>query len=1035
MIEAILRFAIRQRLFVVLLGVVLLGIGGYNALQLPIDAVPDITTKQVVINATAAGLGPEEIERQVTFPLEVALAGTPRLKETRSISQFGLSQVTVVFEEDTDLYFARQLVAERLVSAQAELPPGATAQMGPVSTGLGELSHIKLENPSLSLRERRALMDWVVRPQLLTVPGLAEVNPWGGTVRQWQVKVDPQKLLAYRLTLRDLTDALEKNNQNASGSYLAQGASQAMVRSVGMLTGPEDIKNVVVAVREGLPVTVALLATVEEGDAIRQGAFSEDGAGEQSYCVALLLIGENGRIVMQGVRQKLTQIEKTLPAGSKLVGFLNRDVLINRTLETATKNLVEGGVLVIVVLFAFLLQLRAGLIVSSVIPLAMLVAIIGMRHWGISANLMSLGALDFGLIVDGAVIIVENAVRLLAVRHHQLGRELSEDERQHVLYEAALEVLKPSLFGIFIIIATYLPILTLQGVEGKMFRPMGLTVILALLGALLLSLTWVPALCAYALKVKDEKHNRVLEAVERLYKPLLTAAIRARAWTVGLAVAFVLGCFALFPLLGSTFIPELDEGAVAISGFYPAGTSLEETVDRSDRLERALRTAFPDEVKKVVSRIGRPEVATDPMLIHQTDTLIELWPKQRWKRAHTKEELVQKLSELTDKSPGFEGSYTQPVKMRMDEMVQGQGLRADLGIKIFGPDNKVLAETAQKLAAIVEKVPGAADVSVEATEGMPQLQILLDRAALARRGVAIEDVNAVVETALGSKSVTTISEASQRVEVSVRLEHAFRDTPEKIGALLVPTPEGAQVPLSSLATIGYVDGPIQISRENGQRRVVVLSNVRGRDLGGFTEEVQRQIQKQLTLPTGYGLVFGGTYEQLQSGRARLLVVVPITFLLVFLLLFTTLGSFKQAALVFTGIPFAITGGILALLLRQMPFSISAGIGFIALAGIAVLNGLVMITFINQLRDEGWSVAEAVQRGALARLRPVLMTASVASIGFIPMALATGSGAEVQKPLATVVIGGLLTSTLLTLVVLPTLYAWLERDTRQTVSGG
>nr|WP_281380389.1 CusA/CzcA family heavy metal efflux RND transporter [Armatimonas rosea] len=1027
-----MRFAIRQRLFIVMLGFLLLGIGGYNALQLPIDAVPDITTKQVVINATATGLGPEEIERQLTFPLEVALAGTPKLKETRSISQFGLSQVTVVFDDDTDLYFARQLVAERLTVAQGELPPGATAEMGPVSTGLGELSHIKLENPNLSLRERRALMDWVVRPQLLTVPGLAEVNPWGGTVRQWQVKVDPQKLLAYGLTLRDLTEALEKNNQNASGSYLAQGASQAMIRSVGMLTGPEDIKHVVVAAKDGIPITVGMLATVEEGDAIRQGAFSEDGIGEQSYCVALLLIGENGRIVMQGVGAKLKQIEKTLPAGSKLVGFLNRDVLINRTLETATKNLTEGGLLVIVVLFAFLLQLRAGLIVSSVIPLAMLFAIIGMRHWGISANLMSLGALDFGLIVDGAVIIVENTVRQLAERRHHLHRDLTEDERQHVLYEAALEVLKPSLFGIFIIIATYLPILTLQGVEGKMFRPMGLTVILALLGALLLSLTWVPALCAYFLKVKEEKPNRVLEVIERFYAKLLQGAVRARMLTAGLALGFVVGCFALFPLLGSTFIPELDEGAAAISGFYAPGTSLEEVVDRSQRLETALRTSFPDEVKKVVTRIGRPEVATDPMLIHQTDTLIELWPKAHWKRARTKEELVRKLSELTDKSPGFEASYTQPVKMRMDEMVQGQGLRAELGIKLFGTDNKVLAEVAAKMATIVEKVRGAADVSVEATEGMPQLQIELDRAAIARWGVSVSDINAVIETALASKTVTSITDGSQRVEVNVRLEKPFRDDTQKIGRLLVPTSAGSQVPLGSLAKIGYVNGPIQISRENGQRRVVVMSNVRGRDLGGFTEEVQQRLQKEIHLPTGYRMEFGGTYEQLQSGRARLMVVVPLTFLAVFVMLFMTLGSLKQAALVFTGIPFAITGGILALLARQMPFSISAGIGFIALAGIAVLNGLVMITFINQLRQEGRSVAEAVHQGALARLRPVLMTASVASIGFIPMALATGSGAEVQKPLATVVIGGLITSTLLTLVVLPTLYAWFEQGKKETL---
>lgn len=1030
MIEFILAFALEHRRVVIAVAVAAALVGIFEGSRLPIDAVPDVTSKQVVINVSAAGLGPEEIERHVTFPVELALTGLPRLVLTRSLSIFGLSQVTVIFEDDVDLYFARQLVAERLVTVRDELPPGARAEMGPVSTGLGELVHLKIDAPHLSLRERRSLMDWIVRPQLLTVPGLAEVNPWGGTVRQHQVLIDPDKLASFGLSFREVVDALSQSNENAGGAYIQQGTRQALVRGVGMLTSAADIGSIVVAVKADVPVTLAHVARIVEGDAVRQGACTEDGRGEEVFALALLLIGENGRVVMNEVGGRLAAIEKMLPAGTRLSGFLDRSTLIGRTVRTATTNLVEGGLLVIAVLFAFLMQLRAGLIVSSVIPLSMLVTLAGMRRMGLSANLMSLGALDFGLIVDGAVIIVENVVRRLALAH-EAGGVLTESEHRRVVHEAASEVLRPSLFGVGIIVATYAPILTLTGVEGKMFRPMGLTVIMALAAAVVASLTVVPALCVGWLPVGAEPHNPLVQWLERAYRPALDWHIQRRARTMQLAIVFVLACFAAFPFLGSEFIPELDEGAVAVSCAYDPGLSLAEVIRRSTALEKALLATFPDEVERVVTRIGRPEVATDPMLTTQTDVMIALRPRGSWTRAHTKEELVARFAALFASAPELEATFTQPIKMRMMEMVEGQGMKADLGVKIFGPDLATLESLGEKAARIVAAVPGNADARLETTSGLPQLQLRIRRDRIARYGVRIADVTAVIEAAIGGKTVTRITDGASRTDVAVRLEEPYRDSPERIAAIRVPAPGGRHLPLGELAEIATVEGPVQISRERGQRRVVVLANVRGRDLGSFAEEVQRQIDANLRLPAGYWIEFGGTYERLSSGRARLAIVVPLTFLAVFLLLCTTLGSLSQAAQVFTGIPFAITGGIIALFLRTMPFSISAGVGFIALAGIAVLNGLVMITFINQLRADGLPVVEAVTTGALARLRPVLMTAAVASIGFAPMALSTGSGAEVQRPLATVVIGGLVSSTVLTLLVLPAIYVWLEKDPTDT----
>lgn len=1024
MLEAIIRFSVRNRAIVLVLTVLLVGAAVYQALQLPIDAVPDITNKQVVINALAPGLGAQEVERQITFPIELGLAGLPYLKETRSVSMFGLSQVTVVFDDSMDIYFARQLVSERLQAIQDTLPPGVRAEMGPVSTGLGELAHIEIRNPDLNLMERSTLADWVVRPQLLTTPGLAEITRWGGATRQFQVQVDPKRLESYGLTLRDVLEAIATNNQNTGGAYILRGGQQALVRGVGQLSGLDDLRRVVIASHNGTPITLSQVATITEAPAVRYGAMTQNGEGEQVYVVTLLLIGENGRVVVQRVKEKLIQIEKSLPAGTRLIVHLDRAKLINGTLRTVLTNLTEGALLVVILLFLFLLQLRAGLIVSSVIPLAMMVAVLGMRMFGVSVNLMSLGAIDFGLIVDGAVIIVENTVRRLSQAVRATPGGLTRDELERLIHDSTVEVIRPALFGVFIIMAAYVPILTLSSVEGRMFRPMGLTVIFALTGAMLLSLTAVPALCAQFLKPQAERENRVLGWLSRLYERALRWHLDRRAFTLTVALLFVAICFSLFTRLGSVFVPELDEGNIAIPSSYPPDTSLEEVVRLSGRLEKHLRARFPNEIAHIFTRIGRPEAATDPMLNNQVDIMLELHPRERWRRARTKPELVEQVAQEVAKMPGLSPTFTQPIKMRMDEMLEGVGVRADLAVKIFGADMEQLNRIGRLVEAEVRKVRGAVDVALETTEGLPQLQIAIDRERIARYGIHVQDVMDAIEAALAGKVATTIVQGNQRVEVALRLQEAYRKTPEAIGRLLIPTPSGARVPLSQIAEIKIVEGPVRITRENGQRRVLVLANARGRDLGSVAEEVQQRLQR-LNLPVGYWIEYGGSYEHLVSGRARLSLVVPATFSAILMLLILALGNIRYALMVFTAIPFALTGGILSLLMRGMPFSMSAGVGFIALGGIAVLNGLVMISAINQLRLQGRSCLEAVIEGARMRMRPVLMTASVASFGFLPMAISHGMGAEVQRPLATVVIGGLITSTLLTLIVLPTLYAWVE----------
>lgn len=1021
MINYLLEFSIRNRLVVVLFSLVIFVAGLWNAVLLPIDAVPDITNKQVQVNVQAPALGPEEIERQITFPLELAFAGLPNLAEVRSISQFGLCQVTVVFKDEVDIYFARQLINERLADARQQFPAGAKLDLSPVSTGLGEILYLKLDNPKLSLMERRSLVDWTVRPQLLAAGGLAEVNTWGGEVKQLQVLIDPRKLQSFGFSIKDVIAALANNNSNGGGASVRLGSEQQIVRSIGQFKGPDDVAKAVIGQHRGTPVLISQVAEVKMGPMVRQGAMTENGQGEEVFAISMLLLGENGRMAVERVKARAKLVEKALPEGSKLVPFLDRSELIDRTLKTGATNLIEGGVLVIALLFLFLLQWRAGLIVSCAIPLSMLMAMMAMRHFNISANLMSLGAIDFGLIVDGAVIIVENCVRRLSERHAELGRDLSEPERLHEILEGSKEVRQATQFGELIIIATYLPILTLQDIEGKMFRPMGLTVIFALLGAMLLSFTLIPSLCSLFLKLRQETHNPVMQFLTDWYRRLLTATLdKTKTLLVGAAITVAIAG-AFYTRLGSEFIPELDEGALAVQAAFLPSISLEEVVSKTSQTEKFLLAKYPNEIKKVVSRIGRAEIATDPMLICQVDMLLELQDEAKWTQAHSRAELVEKMSHVLEEIPYANFSFSQPIKMRMMELIEGTGIRADLGIKLFGSDSKILLEQANLIADVLRSVKGAADVQVETTQGLPQLEIVIDREKIARYGINVADVNLVVETALGGTPITRINDASQRFDVCARYSDALRNNPEEIRKLMIEAPDGRQVPLSELAKFNSIQGPVQISRENGQRRIVIQSNVRGRDLGGFVEDAQRQIESKVKLPAGYILEFGGTYEKLVTGRQRLAVVVPLTFSLVFLLLYLTFDNLRQAAIVFTGIPFAVTGGVVALWMRGMPVSISASIGFIALAGVAVLNGLVMVSHIRGgLATATEHFKTVVIAGACDRLRPVLMTASVACFGFLPMAFSNGAGAEVQRPLATVVIGGLVTSTLLTLLILPSL---------------
>ncbi|HEY0970081.1 MAG TPA: CusA/CzcA family heavy metal efflux RND transporter [Gemmatimonadales bacterium] len=1024
--RSIIGFVLKQRLLVLALTVLLVGVGIWSAVRLPIDAVPDVTNVQVQINTNAAALPPTEVERQVTLPVELAMFGLPNLEEIRSISKFGLSQVTVVFEEGTDIYFARQQVQERLQQAREEIPEGyGTPEMGPISTGLGEVFQYTIEADSgsgIDATELRTLQDWVVAPQLRAVPGVAEVNAFGGFEKQYQVLVRPDALVQYDLTLQQVLDAVAANNQNAGGGYITKGAEQLVIRGVGQVQDLDQIRNIVVASRGGTPVRVGDVGEVVIGSTIRQGAVTKDGTGEVVTGIVMMRMGENSRTVVNAVKEKFDQAAKSLPEGVQLRPFYDRAELVNRTIKTVEKNLIEGAVLVIAVLFLLLGNIRAALIVALAIPLSMFFALSGMVKAGIAGSLMSLGAIDFGLVVDGSVVMVENSMR-------RIGHRKPGESFLHTVLEGCAEVARPILFGVGIIIVVYLPILTLEGVEGKMFRPMALTVVFALVGSLLLTFLLTPVLISIFLKGKVvEKDVWLMRQAKRIYEPTLAWTLaHSRKVIAGAATAVVLA-LAAAPFLGSEFIPQLDEGDFALQVLRLPSVSLEESVRQTTQLEQVLLTEFPNEVRDVVAKTGRAEIATDPMGVNISDIFVLLKPRDGWTRARTKEELEVAMNETLSRIPGLVVSFSQPIELRVNELVAG--VRSDLAIKIYGDDLGELSQAANQVVAQVSRLEGATGFKAQQLEGMPQLQITVLPDQLARYGINAADVMQVVE-ALGGTQVSQVLEGQRRFALAVRFPEDVRRNAATISSILVSAPTGERVPLGTLARVEEVDGPAEISHENGSRLVIVEGNVRGRDIGSFVADVRTHFDDgTIELPTGYRHDFGGQFENLERASRRLMLVVPLSLLLIFLLLFATFKSVRQAALVFTGIPLAAVGGVFALFLRGLPFSISAGVGFIALFGVAVLNGLVMVTYINELRQHGRPLDEAVREGAMTRLRPVLMTALVASLGFIPMALSRGAGAEVQRPLATVVIGGLITATLLTLLVLPLLYLLFERRQAQ-----
>ncbi|HKR21729.1 MAG TPA: CusA/CzcA family heavy metal efflux RND transporter [Pyrinomonadaceae bacterium] len=1026
MINAIIRFSVAHRLIVMLLVIILIGAGWYSLRRLPIDAVPDVTNVQVQVLTAAPSLAPLEIERQITFPVEVAMSGLPNIQEIRSVSKFGLSAVTIVFSDSVDTYFARQLVLERLSQAREQIPENiGSPEMGPISTGLGEIYQYELRAAPGSGHDPTALrtiQDWNVRRQLLGVPGITEVNSFGGLEKQYQVQLDQTKLQAYGLSLRDVLESVARNNANVGGAYIEHGSEQYLLRGIGLAETAQDISNIVVKTgREGVPVYVRDVGEVVTGATVRQGAVTADGEGEIVAGIAMMLKGANTRTVVDRVKERIAQIQTTLPKGVELIPFYDRAELVDRTIWTVVKNLTEGALLVIIVLVLLLGNWRGSLLVATIIPLSMLFAAILMRLFNVSGNLMSLGALDFGLIVDGAVVMVENGVR----RRSEARHKHTDESPERTILEACMEVGRPVVFAVAIIMIVYLPILTLTGIEGKMFKPMALTVVFALLGSLILSLTYVPAAMTYLLRGHvSERESLVIRFAKRHYRTVLAYVTGRRRTALILASALVLLSFAIFPWLGSEFIPRLDEGAFAVQIQQLPSVSLTQSVQTVSEAEKVLKT-FP-EVTKVVSKTGRAEVATDPMGVETTDVYVALKPHSEWTTVDTREELIEKMSEaLETKVPNGAFSFSQPIELRVSELIAG--VRSDVAIKIFGDDLDVLKRTGEQIGRAVAKVQGAQDLKVEQVSGLPQLQIKVDREAVSRYGINVEDVNDVVESIVAGKSAGQVYEGEQRFNLVVRFTEEISKDIESVKNVLVSAPNGSRIPLFQLADIRVVEGPAQISREDTRRRIGVELNVRGRDIGSFVQEAQAVVGREVNLPPGYYVRWGGTFENLERASSRLLIVVPLALFLIFVMLFTTFGSARQALLIYTGIPFAVVGGIFALLLRGMPFSVSAGVGFIALFGVAVLNGVVMVSYINKLRDEGKSIMEAITEGAETRFRPVLMTALVASLGFIPMAISSSAGAEVQRPLATVVIGGLITSTVLTLLILPTLYGWFEKE--------
>ena len=1055
-LEAIIRLAIAHRWLMLAMTLALVALGAWSFSKLPIDATPDITNVQVQINTEASGYSPLESEQRVTFPIETAMAGLPGLDYSRSISRYGLSQVTVAFKDGTDLYFARQQVGERLQQVKSQLPAGLDPHMGPIATGLGEIfmytveaspEAVKKDGTPWTATDLRTLQDWVVRPQLRNTPGVTEVNTIGGFARQIHITPEPSKLVALGFTLHDVVAAVAANNQNIGAGYIERNGQQFLVRVPGQVADLDAIRDIVLDRREGVPIRVRDVAEVGEGPELRTGAATQNGK-EVVLGTVFMLVGANSRDVAQAAAEKLKEANASLPAGVEATAVYDRTALVDRTIATVSKNLIEGALLVIVVLFLLLGNFRAALITAAVIPLAMLFTVSGMVRGGVSGNLMSLGALDFGLIVDGAVIIIENCLRRFGEMQHQLGRVMTEEERHDVTASATAEVIRPSLFGLGIIAAVYLPIFALTGIEGKMFHPMAITVVLALTGAMLLSLTFVPAAIAVFLGGRvDEKENRVMQWARSRYEPLLAWSLRRGKWVMGGAVVLMALCALLATRLGTEFIPNLDEGDIALHALRIPGTSLDQAVKMQSTLEARIKQ-FP-EVDRVFGKLGTAEVATDPMPPSVADTFLMMKPRSEWPDPRKpRAELVAQIETAVKQLPGNNYEFTQPIQMRMNELISG--VRADVAIKLYGDDLDTLVEVGKRIEEVAKSVSGSADVKLEQATGLPLLTITPDRNALVRYGLNPGVVQETVATAVGGEVSGQLFEGDRRFDIVVRLPERLRQDPAALADLPIPLggSENADessrvggfsagtprtVPLREVAKIETLQGPNQINRENGKRRVVVTANVRGRDLGGFVNELQQRIGAEVEVPTGYWIDYGGTFEQLISAGQRLSVVVPVTLVLIFAMLFMAFGSAREAVIVFSGVPLALTGGVIALALRGIPLSISAGVGFIALSGVAVLNGLVMIAFISKLRAEGSRLDEAIVEGALGRLRPVLMTALVASLGFVPMALNVGAGSEVQRPLATVVIGGIISSTVLTLLVLPVLYRWLHRKSAPHVS--
>ncbi len=1033
MVTRLISWALSNRLLVVFGLILLVGAGVKAMLELPLDAVPDVTNDQVQVLTSVPGLSPLEVERFITFPVEAAMSGIPKVTEIRSVSKFGLSAVTVVFEEGTDIYWARQQVSERLTAAEEMIPPGyGSPELGPISTGLGEIYQFEVRGEPMCApgapdtpecwtpMELRTLLDWDIAYRLRSVPGIVEVNTFGGEARRYEVRIHPSRLRAYGLGIRDVMEALERNNLATGGGYIEHAGEQRIIRGEALLTGLDDIRNVVLRTDEqGTPVTVGMVAEVGTGAVTRQGAVTRDGRGEVVLGITMMLKGANSRVVARDVHSAVEEISKTLPPGVTIDTFYDRTELVNRTVHTVQKNLIEGGVLVVLVLLLILGNVRAGLIVASAIPLSMMAAFILMNRFGISGNLMSLGAIDFGLVVDGSVVMIENILRHLETREEHISPLAA-------IREAALEVGRPVAFAVGIIIIVYLPILTLQGVEGKMFLPMAATVVFALLGSLVLALTLMPVLATFFLARTRPKHDTwLMRKLDGIYRPVLARVQGHPRKVLAAAVGLFAGAVLLFGTLGSEFIPRLDEGSIALQVWRLPSVGLEQATRDTTLVEKTLLAAFPSEIETVVSKTGRAEIATDPMGVDVSDIFVMLKPKKEWREVRTKAELIEKMNEALEAAvPGVKFSYSQPIELRVQELIAG--VRSDVAIKVFGEDLATLARIGEEVARAVNGVEGAADVKVEQVEGLPNLTVSVDRPQAARYGVDAESIMAVVQAARAGVDAGVVIEGQPRFPLAVTLSE---DSVLDVGgfrSLPVASRNGALIPLGQVARVTEEQGVNQISREAISRRVVVEANVRGRDLGSFVAEAQEVVEREVALPPGYHITWGGQFENLARATARLRIVVPLALGLIFLLLYMSFNSLALAALIYVNVPLAVIGGVIALKLRGMPFSISAGVGFIALFGVAVLNGVVMVAHIQQLRRRGLPPVEAARTGALDRLRPVLMTALVASLGFLPMALATSAGAEVQRPLATVVIGGLISATLLTLVVLPTIYPWFDR---------